>query len=105
MEKKVPDLAFFCSHGHFVSATNQAELAEVNQVPPCFCGSRHLRALADWPVKNTDIVPLEPIGLIKVGAEQKEVEVFQVEKLFAPWFEPDWDIDWDKIPDDIKGAF
>jgi hypothetical protein len=105
MVHKAPDLAFFCENGHLVSATNEAEMVEIKQIPPCFCGSKHLRALANWPVENQNVVPLQPIGSIKVGFEQIEVDVFDVLRLFAPWFEPAWDINWDKIPDDLKGAF
>jgi hypothetical protein len=105
MAKKLPALMFFCANGHMVSATDQAEeLVEINQIPPCFCGSTHLRAIADWPAENTDIVPNEIIRREQAGLEN-DIQVYDVSKLFDPAYKTPWDINWDEIPNDIIGLF
>jgi len=104
-EKKLPDLMFFCDQGHIVAATNQAELLdEITQIPPCFCGSQHVRALANWPAENVEIVPNIVIRTERAGL-QNEVDVFDVSKLFAKDYTSPWDINWDEIPKDILGRF
>jgi len=105
MSQKLPALMFFCEKGHMVSATNQAEeLVEITQIPPCFCGSNHLRAIANWPEENIDIVPNQIIRHERAGLETN-IPVYDVSKLFDPEYKTPWDINWDKIPKDILGLF
>ena len=104
-EKKLPDLMFFCDKGHIVAATNQAELIdEITQIPPCYCGSQHVRALANWPFENTEIVPNKVIRCEPAGL-QSEIEVFDVSGLFSKDYISQWDINWEEIPKDILGRF
>lgn len=105
MSKKLPALMFFCANGHMISATDQPEeLEEITQIPPCYCGCQHLRALANWPVENTDIVPTKILRYEKAGLGGY-IPVYDVSKLFASDYETPWDIDWDKIPNELKGRF
>ncbi len=104
MVDKVPDLIFFCQNGHIVAATNEAEkLVEMNQIPPCICGANHLRALANWPTENTEIVPIEPIRTEKTWTGE-EIDVFDISKLFGDDYKSPWDINWDELPPEILEA-
>ena len=91
-------LSFFCPNGHWVTATDEGERFDVNQLFPCeICGATYFRVIKGWSEENPGIVPFEPIK------EQNGVRIYDVKKLFA--LHPDkvdWEILLTEIPEDIK---
>lgn len=91
-------LSFFCPNGHWVTATDEEEAFDVNQLFPCeICGEKHFRVIKNWSKENPGIVPFEPIR------EENGVRIYDVAKLFAlPPDKVDWEIILKDIPADIK---
>ncbi len=87
-------LSFFCAKGHWVTATDEGESFDVNQLFPCeICGATYFRVIKGWSRENPGIVPFEPIK------EVNGVRIYDVRRLFTLSVDQ---VDWEIFLKDIR---